>query len=267
MQAGRKLKKLRTLLSGVERALVAYSGGVDSTFLLKVAVEALGPRVMAVTAAGPLYPAQEANQARRLARFLGVRHIIIGSDALSDPMFRANPPQRCYLCKRRLFSRLLDLARQQHAEAVFDGANQDDIRDYRPGMRAAAELKIRSPLREAGLTKAEIRRLSRKLNLPTWNSPSLACLASRIPFGTELTVETLCRVDRAEAYLRRLGFAQVRVRHHERIARIEVPAADLPRLSDPALRKKITVYLKRLGYSYITLDLQGYRTGSLNEVL
>jgi uncharacterized protein len=267
MLNNRKLKKLFKILSGMDSALVAYSGGVDSTFLLKAAADVLGQKLLAVTAAGPIYPAHEAACARRTARALGVRHIIIRPDVLSDREFKANPPERCYLCKRRLFSRLLELAGQQHAEAVFDGANKDDARDYRPGLRAAAELKIRSPLREAGLTKDEIRHLSRKLKLPTWNSPSMACLASRIPFGTELTVENLCRVDRAEAYLRKLGFAQVRVRHHDAIARIEVPGADLPRLSAPALRRKIVSYLKRLGYGYITLDLQGYRTGSLNEVL
>lgn len=267
MLGNRKLEKLFTILSGMDSALVAYSGGVDSTFLLKVAADVLGKKLTAVTAAGPIYPAHEAAHARRIARTLGVRHIIIRPDMLSDPEFKANPPERCYQCKRRLFSRLLELARQHHAEAVLDGANHDDARDYRPGLRAAAELKIRSPLREAGLTKNEIRRLSRKLKLPTWNSPSLACLASRIPFGTELTVENLARVDRAEAHLRKLGFVQVRVRHHEAIVRIEVPGADLPRFSDPALRRRIVSYLKRLGYGYITLDLQGYRTGSLNEVL
>jgi len=267
MPASRKLQKLRSLLSGLESALLAYSGGADSTFLLKVAAEALGTRLMAVTAAGPLFPEHETVRARRLARSLGVRHIIIRPDMLADPAFRANPPARCYLCKHRLFGLLLDLARQHHAATVLDGVNQDDVRDYRPGLRAAAELKVRSPLREAGLTKAEIRRLSRRLELPTWNSPPLACLASRIPFGTELTVENLARVDRAEAYLRKLGFVQMRVRHHEALARIEVPAADLPRLNDPAMRRKIVTHLKRQGYSYVTMDLQGYRTGSLNEIL
>jgi len=262
-----KLKSLEKILSGLGRVLVAFSGGVDSTLLLKVASDVLGPNVLAVIAGSETYPGKEIQAARSLARKLGVRHRYIHTGELNNPKFTSNSPERCYHCKRELFGRLKEIALGQKIPHVLDGANHDDRLDYRPGGRAGAELGIRSPLREARLTKDEIRALSRHFGLPTWDKPSMACLASRFPYGSKIEKKGLGQVGQAEDLLRALGFGQLRVRHHGTIARIEVEPGDFPRIIKSANKDKIIQGFKKLGYLYVTFDLEGYRTGSLNAPL
>jgi len=266
-QAERRLEKLRRRLAELDSACLAYSGGVDSTFLAAVAAGVLGRRFLAVTAASETYPESERREALALARRLGFRHRMIRTSELGIAGFSANPPDRCYHCKRELFGKLVRLARREGLAAMLDGQNADDTADYRPGARAAAELGVLSPLKEAGLTKRDIRALSRRMGLPTWKKPAQACLASRFPYGQSITREKLGRVAAAEEFLRGLGLGQLRVRDHGRLARIEVPAADIARLAAPRLRSRLTAALRRLGYTWVALDLQGYRTGSMNEAL
>jgi uncharacterized protein len=261
-----KLARLREILKGYGSLLVAFSGGCDSTFLLKVAHGVLGDRAMAVTARSETYPSREYEEAVQLAREIGARHLTIDTSELSVEGFSSNPPDRCYFCKGELFQRLLEIAAEHGMRYVADGASLDDASDHRPGMRAARELGIVSPLKEAGLTKDDIRELSRMLGLPTWDKPSFACLASRFPYGEEITAEKLTMVDRAENFLRSLGFRQVRVRHHDTIARIEVSGPDLDRFLERSVRERVASKLKEIGYTYVSLDLQGYRSGSMNEV-
>ncbi|GAW91020.1 ATP-dependent sacrificial sulfur transferase LarE [Calderihabitans maritimus] len=263
--AEHKLEKLKNILSEMGGVVIAFSGGVDSTFLTKVAHEVLGDKALAVTATSETYPQHELEEAKRLAGSLGVRHLIIRSEELEVPGFADNPPDRCYHCKKELFSKLKQVAEEQGLAYIIDGSNADDIHDYRPGMKAIRELGVRSPLREAGLTKEEIRELSRAMNLPTWNKPSFACLSSRFPYGDKITREKLRMVGEAENYLRQLGLEQLRVRHHGQIARIEVKPDAFPLILKEA--PNIVSKLKGLGYNYVTLDLEGYRTGSMNEVL
>jgi uncharacterized protein len=262
-----KLKSLENILRKMGSLLVAYSGGADSTFLLKVAADVLGERVIAVTASSETYPSGEMDEAKENARKLGVRHIIIKTGELEDDHFAANPPERCYYCKRELFSRLAELARQNGLDYVADGSNYDDLNDYRPGMKAAAEFSVRSPLKEAKLTKEEIRTLSKEMNLPTWDKPPQPCLSTRFPYGTKITREGLSRVERAERFLAGLGIKQLRVRVHGNIARIEVPRSDLPLLLNEDISKQVVEKFKALGYTYVTLDIEGYRMGSMNESL
>jgi uncharacterized protein len=261
-----KLEGLQKRLAVMKGILVAYSGGVDSSLLLKVA--AMTPaRVLAVTAASPTYPEAEIAAAARLAAELGVQHIVIETQEMANPMFTANPPERCYHCKKELFATLQQLAREHGLQVVVDGANADDRSDFRPGSRAARELNVRSPLQEAGLTKAEIRQLAQFLNLPNWDKPSMPCLSSRIPYGQAITPAKLEQVAAAEAFLNQLGLKTVRVRHHGAIARLEVTPSAFALLIDAGVREKIVNQLHNIGFTYITLDLEGFRSGSMNAAL
>ncbi len=262
-----KLKRLRAQLRETGSAAVAFSSGVDSTFLLRVAHEELGDRVVAVTVRSHTFPRRELDEAAAFCRREGVRHEIIDSDELSVPGFAENPPDRCYHCKKAIFGKIIELALAKGFAAVLEGSNIDDDGDYRPGRRAIKELGVRSPLHDAGLTKSEIRELSRRMGLPTAEKPSFACLASRFPYGERITAEGLERVERAEEWLMNagLGLSQLRVRSHGGIARIEVPPADIPRLAAHAA--EIAAAFRGFGFAYVALDLQGYRTGSLNETL
>ena len=262
-----KLERLRERLRGIGSAAVAFSSGVDSTFLLRVAREELGERVVAATARSHSFPKRELDEAVAFCRAEGVRHEVIDSEELDIPGFAENPPDRCYHCKRELFGKLLAFARENGLAAVLEGSNIDDDGDYRPGRRAIRELGIVSPLHEVGMTKDEIRTLSREMGLPTSDKPSFACLASRFPYGERITAAALARVEKAEQWLLDAGFGlrQLRVRSHGDMARIEVPTDDIPRLA--ARAAEIAAAFKDLGFAYVTLDLLGYRTGSMNETL
>lgn len=263
-----KVQRLHSQLKAMGRALVAFSGGVDSTLLLRMAVDALGDGVTAVTAVSPTLSSTDRADARRIARQMGVRHLLVETDEMADPRFTANPPDRCYHCKRRRYRRLLDLARREGIDHVLDGENADDHRDYRPGIRARRELGVRSPLAEAGLTKAEIRRLSQEAGLETHDKPPSACLASRIPYGRPISAEELERVGAAEEALRALGFTgRLRVRCHDDVARLEMETHEIARAASEPLRERIVRSLRGLGFRFTALDLEGYSTGSLNRGL
>lgn len=262
-----KYKRLKGILEEMGSVLVAFSGGVDSSFLLKTAHEVLKDEVFAVIASSETYPEKEKEEAIKIAQYLNVRYKIIRTRELENPDFVNNSPQRCYFCKRVLFSRLKEIAEDEGIPCVIDGANLEDTGDYRPGSIAAEELGIRSPLKEARFIKSEIRKLSKQLGLPTWNKPSMACLASRFPYYMRIDMESLKRVSQAEDCLRALGFSQIRVRHHGQIARIEIKPKEFPEIMEKGVREKVVKTLKKLGYTYITVDLAGYRTGSMNESL
>lgn len=262
-----KYKKLREYIKSLRSVAVAFSGGVDSTFLLKAAHDVLGSRAVAVTASSCSFPERELNEARSFCRENGIEHIVCVSEELDIDGFRQNPLNRCYLCKHELFEKIQDIAAQKGLESIIEGSNMDDMGDYRPGLRAIEELGVKSPLRRARLTKDEIRALSRKLGLATWDKPSFACLASRFVYGETISEEKLGMVDRAEQLMLDLGFRQVRVRMHDMTARIEVLPEDIQRAAEPKNRDIINTRFKEYGFKYITLDLAGYRTGSMNEAL
>jgi uncharacterized protein len=265
------LDALEARLHGVLRDLgsvvVAFSGGVDSAYLAVAAARTLGDRALAVTADSASYPSSHREVAMAVVARFGLRHEFVQTAEMEREEYRANPSNRCYYCKQELFGRLTALARERGFGAVADGNNADDRGDYRPGRQAAREFGVRSPLDDAGLTKADIRRLSRRLGLPTWDQPASACLSSRIPYGSEVTVDKLRMIEQAEQVLQSLGFRQCRVRHHGDVARLEIAADEMARALADDVRGALVRDLKSIGYRYVSLDLQGYRTGSLNEVL
>jgi len=263
-----KLENLRKILKDLGSVVVAYSGGLDSTFLLKVALDVLGKdNVLAVTARSETYPVSEFNEARALAKKLGSRHLVINTCELNIKGFRDNPVNRCYYCKKELFKKLISIKNRYKLSAVLDGTNYDDLKDIRHGRKAAKELGIKSPLLDAKIGKSDIRKHSKRLKLSTWDKPSFACLASRFPFHDTINAKDLTRIDEAELYLRKLGFKQVRLRLHKDIARLEIYKTDFDRVLDQKNREDLIKKLKRLGFKYITLDLEGYRTGSMHEAV
>ncbi len=268
MELAEKYQRLQQALSRYRSVAVAFSGGVDSTLLLKVAADVLGQdKVLALTVSSSLNPAHETDESQQLAQLIGVRQLLLTNDPLTNEDVAANQPRRCYHCKKSLYLQLLELAAENNCEAVLDGSNLDDLGDYRPGHDALKELQIHSPLLEAELSKAEVRTLSKRLELPSWDKQAFACLASRIPYGIPLTHERLQQVERCEDWLRLQGFSNYRVRYHQELARIELLEAELPKLLDLELRSKLVSSFKAAGFTYVSLDLQGYRTGSMNETL
>ena len=263
----KKYQKLQEILRSLESVAVAFSGGVDSTFLLKVAQETLGDKAIAITACPCSFAERERKETEDFCRENHIHQEICKLNEFEIPGFRQNPPDRCYICKKGIFTRLWEVAKKNNINVLAEGSNMDDLGDYRPGKRAIQELGVRSPLQEAGLYKEEIRELSKDMNLPTWNKPSFACLASRFVYGETITEEKLHMVDQAEQFLMDLGFHQFRVRIHGTMARIEVPAEEILKIADNETRTKITEKFSSLGFSYVTLDLQGFRSGSMNETL
>ena len=260
-----KYEHLQTILKDMESVLVAYSGGVDSALLLKVASDVLGTKAMGVIASSPAYAAEETEEALAVAEQMGISVITLETHELQDERYVANDFNRCYFCKTELFTQLKPLAKQHNLRHIAYGVNKDDDGDFRPGQRAAREFSVRGPLKEAGMGKREIRAVARLLGVPVWNKPAMACFSSRIPYGNKIDIATLQMIYKAEKLLRDLGFQQVRVRHHDKIARIEVERAELPRLLEDQISHIVTDGLRKIGYIYVTVDLSGYRTGSMNE--
>lgn len=260
-----KYEKLKNYIKSLGSLAVAYSGGVDSTFLVKVAYDVLGDRVIAVTATSSTYPKRELNDAITFIEQIGAKHIVIESEELEIEGFNKNPVDRCYYCKKELFEKIWKVAKAHGIEYVADGSNFDDLNDFRPGMKAACELNVVSPLKVAGLTKEDIRKLSKELGLPTWDKPAFACLSSRIPYGERITKEKLSMIEKAEEYLLELGFKQVRVRYHQdKLARIEIGKDEMEKFLNINVIEGVRNKFKELGFLYVTLDLDGYRTGSMN---
>lgn len=262
-----KYARLVDLLRDMQSVVVAFSGGVDSTLLARAAADALGTRALLVTADSETYPEAELAEARRLGELIGLRHVVVRTEELANPEYARNGANRCFFCKDELFGRLGPIAEREGLRTLVYGANMDDLGDHRPGMKAAAEHGVRAPLIEAALTKAEIRDLSRALGLPTWDKPSFACLSSRFQYGDRITAEKLRQVDAAETFVRSLGFRQFRVRHHERLARLEIPLDEIPRLWQDGRHEAIVARFRELGYLYVAVDLGGFQSGSANLLL
>ncbi len=267
LEAEEKLSKLKEVVSKLESVVVAFSGGVDSTLVAKVCYDTLKDNSMAVTARSETYPDFEFKESQELAREIGIKHMVVDTSELAIEGFADNPPDRCYFCKTELFEKLNEIAGQHGFLHVADGANLDDAKEFRPGLKASKELNVRSPLKESGMTKKDVREVSKMLNLPNWNKPAYACMSSRFPYGQSITEEKLKMVSEAEKYLRNLGLEQFRVRHHETIARIEALPEDIHILTSSPTREELFCKFKEIGFTYVTLDLEGYRSGSMNEVL
>jgi uncharacterized protein len=262
-----KWDRLVELIRGMDRTIVAFSGGADSTLLGRAAREALGDRAVLATADSETYPEAELAETRRLATLLGMRHVVVKTRELDNPDYAKNAPDRCFHCKEELFTKLEPLADVEGGAQLIYGANMDDLGDHRPGMQSARQRGVRAPMIEAELWKEEIRAISRELGLPTWDKPSFACLSSRFQYGDRITAEKLRQIDAAESALRGLGFRQFRVRHHDRLARIELPVEEMGRMLEAGTREALVARLRELGYLYVALDLQGFRSGSANELL
>lgn len=267
MTIDQKFAQLKNILQNMQHVIVAYSGGVDSAFLLKIAVDVLGDNAYGVLAVSPTYPSREYEKAKDLADQMGAKLRIINTQEIEDENFVNNPVNRCYFCKSELFNKITVIAKKENMKNMVDGSNFDDLGDHRPGKKALKELHVRSPLQEAGLTKDEIRELSKRFGLPTWDKEELACLSSRFPYGEKIDIEKLRMVDEAENFLRDLGFRNIRARHQGKTMKIEVAPDDIKRFFEDNIREKVLHALKNIGYTYVTVDLEGYRRGSLNEAI
>jgi len=266
-ELGLKLERLKAIFAPMRSVMVAFSGGVDSTFVLRVAHDAIGDRALALTTTSPTMPDDDQRSALEMARMIGARHLVVGSNELEVPGYAENPLNRCYLCKQNLFTVCEAKAAELGIDEIVDGLNLDDLHDYRPGIKAAGEKRVRHPLVEAELTKAEIRELSRAMGLPTWDRPASPCLSSRFPYGTRITPEGLEQVENGERLLHAMGFRVARVRHHGDVARLEVETSEIPRLLEPQTRETVDRELRKIGFRFVTVDLKGFRSGSLNEGL